>query len=173
MIIWSLSSFFQVEWHVFLSPLHSHAPVTSAITSCNSLHLFHSAGTNTRPCTEASVPSVPPWQPRPCWQECVYSPRPHFAKSGWVRAACGNSCLESDQMNERDFFDYYLFVHLPLNLSYSLRPLSERAASQEKARGNSTLRALIMSLEICFCFKGSNSFFYKCFGKRESPKTPI
>lgn len=154
--------FFQVEWHVFLCPLRSHAPVTPSVTSYNSLHLFDSAGTNTGPCTEASVPSVPPWQPRPCWQECVYSPWPHFAKSGWVRAVCGNSCLESAQKNERDFFDYYLFVHLPLKLSYSLRLLLEWAASQGEARGNSTLCALIISLDICFCFKGRKLFFYKC-----------
>lgn len=46
----------------------------------------------------------------------------HSAKSGWVRAACKNSCSESDQKKERDFFDYYLFVHLALKLFYTLGP---------------------------------------------------
>lgn len=49
--------------------------------------------------------------------------RLHFAKSGWVRAACRNSCSGSDQKKEGDFFDYYLFVRPPLKLTYSLRPL--------------------------------------------------
>lgn len=65
--------------------------------------------------------------------------RLHLAKSGWVRAACRNSCSGSDQKKEGDFFDYYLFVRPPLKLTYSLRPLSEWASSQGNALGNSVL----------------------------------
>lgn len=93
--------------------LPSDASVSSAIP-CSShhpsplaspRHLFHSAAINTRCCTEVSVPSVSSWQPQPHWQECISSLWPHFAKSGWVRAACRNSCWGSDQKKERDFFD--------------------------------------------------------------------
>lgn len=57
----------------------------------------------------------------------------HFVRSGWARAARGSSCSESDQTRARDFFDYYLFVRLPLRLSHSQRPLSKWAQSQDKA----------------------------------------
>lgn len=56
---------------------------------------------------------------------------PHFARSGWVRAAWGSSCSGSDQKRGRDFFDYSVFVRLPLKLSHSQGPLSEWAVSQD------------------------------------------
>ena len=40
---------------------------------------------------------------------------------------------------EQDFFNYYLFVHLPLRLSRSQRPLSDWAQSQDKADKNTVL----------------------------------
>ena len=102
------------------------------------LHLFHSAGTNTRRRTEASVQVSRPGNPSLLDKNASIL-QLHFAKSGWVRAARRNSCSGSDQKKGRDFFDYYLFVHPPLKLSYSLRPLSKWAASQGNAQGNSML----------------------------------
>lgn len=48
-----------------------------------------------------------------------------------MRAACRNSCSPK---NEGDFFDYYLLVCPPLELTYSLRPLTEWATSQGTAQ---------------------------------------
>lgn len=59
---------------------------------------------------------------------------PYFARSGWVRAVWGSSCSATDQKSGRDFFDYCLFVRLPLKLSHSLGPLSEWALSQDKTQ---------------------------------------
>lgn len=88
------------------------------------VHLFHPAGTRPRLCTEASVQVSPAWQSPASSTRMRLFCEPGFAKSGWVRAACGNSCSGSDQKQQRSFFDCYLFVRLPLKLSHLLKPPS-------------------------------------------------
>lgn len=137
----------EVEWH-------SHAPAApSPSPPATPLHLFpHSAGRPT-PATEASAQVSRPGNPGPADKNALILYGPTFAKSGWVRAARGNSCLGSHQKKERDFFDYRPFVHPPLRLVYSLGLHSRGAASQ----CNGTLCALEISLNSCLCFKGNNS----------------
>lgn len=105
------------------------------------------------PATEASAQVSRPGNPGPADKNALILYGPTFAKSGWVRAARGNSCLGSHQKKERDFFDYRPFVHPPLRLAYSLGLHSRGAASQCKG----TLCALQISLNSCLCFKGNNS----------------
>lgn len=111
------------------------------------------------PATEASAQVSRPGNPGPADKNALILYGPTFAKSGWVRAARGNSCLGSHQKKERDFFDYRPFVHPPLRLAYSLGLHSRGAASQ----CNGTLCALEISLNSCLCFKRSNSLVLLLF----------
>lgn len=88
LFFWSLSFF--LLWHPLLPTLSIKLLLTI---------LFHSAGTSTRRCTEASVQVSPSWQPQPGWQECIYSLVPLCQE--WMRAAPRNSCSRSDQKTER------------------------------------------------------------------------
>lgn len=126
-------------------PGSSHHPSPPA----SPLRLFRSAGTNTRHCTEASAQASRLGNPSP-FDKNASILRLHSAWSGWVRAACRNSCSGSDQKKGRDFFDYQLFVHPPLKLSCSGRPLSEWAAGQGNARGsNDMLIGARLHLHLC------------------------
>lgn len=115
--------------HVSLFPLPSnaphsihHLPIVLSIFSTQLAPTPDTAQRHPHKCPHPGSPSLTNKNAFILWL--------HSAKSGWVRAACRNSCSGSDQKKERDFFDYYLFVCPPLKLSYSLGPLSEWAASQ-------------------------------------------
>lgn len=87
--ILSIVGFFALIW------LINHQ--RSSLPPTRPLHPFHSAGTVIK-CSRPGNHSLINKNASILWL--------HFAKSGWVRAACRNSCSGSDQKKERDFFDY-------------------------------------------------------------------
>lgn len=111
----------------FLAVLHLFVFLTWSV------HSIDSAGTKTRSCTDASVQVSPSWQPQLPWQECAYSLAPLCQE--WMSKSGPQKQLFREWSKERDFFDYHPFVHLPLKLFHSLRPLSKWAMSQVDSQG--------------------------------------
>ena len=92
------------------------------------LHLFHSAGTDTRRCTEASAQVSRASQPQPVWQECIYSLAPLCQE--WMSKCSLQEQLLSEWSKERERLLRLLPLCLPCSQTFVFNEASGWAGSK-------------------------------------------